>query len=68
MLRFDLDKLQDPEVAQIFKATIGGRFAPLLILGEGEIGVNNLTTTFNTVVTEAANEILGNSARKRNLG
>lgn len=66
-MRFDLDKLRDPEVAHIFKATIEGRFAPLFILGEGEIGVNNLTTTLNTVVTEAATEILGKLRRKINL-
>ena len=29
-LRFDLEKLRDPDVACIFQATIGGKFTPLI--------------------------------------
>ncbi|WP_353817088.1 endonuclease/exonuclease/phosphatase family protein [Acinetobacter baumannii] len=64
-LKFDLDKLQDPEVAKIFQATIGGKFAPLLILGAGEVDVNTMTNTFNSAVTDAATEILGKHRPKK---
>ena len=64
-LKFDLDKLQDPEVAKIFQATIGGKFAPLLILGADEVDINTMTTTFNSAVTDAAIEILGKHRPKK---
>ena len=31
-IRFSLDKLKDPNIAEIFQTTIGGKFAPLLAL------------------------------------
>ena len=31
-IRFSLEKLKDPNIAEIFQATIGGKFAPLLAL------------------------------------
>ena len=31
-IRFSLEKLKDPNIAKIFQATIGGKFAPLLAL------------------------------------
>ena len=31
-IRFDLEKLKDPTVTSAFQATIGGRFAPLVML------------------------------------
>lgn len=64
-MKFDLDKLRDPEVAEAFKAMIGGRFAPLLLLGAEEIDVNSMTTTLNTVLTETASEILGKLRPKK---
>ena len=57
-IRFDLEKLKDPEVAEIFKAKIGGKFAALSIL-DSDMNMDMLTDTFNTVVTDTANEILG---------
>ena len=32
-IRFSLEKLKDLNIAEIFRATIGGKFAPLLALG-----------------------------------
>ncbi|KAM3616630.1 uncharacterized protein V6R79_021082 [Siganus canaliculatus] len=58
-IKFDLDKLQDIEVAEALKTKIGERFAPLLSLGAEEVDVNSMTATLNTVITETANEILG---------
>ena len=31
-IRFDINKLQDPEIVQRFKAITGGKFAPPLLL------------------------------------
>ena len=61
-LRFDLDKLKDPEIAEVFRATIGGKFAPLTTLYESETDIDLVTDAFNTTIIETAKEILG---RKR---
>ena len=58
-IRFDLKKLKDPEVAEIFQAKIGGKFAALSILdSDMDMDMDMLTDTFNTAVTDKANEIL----------
>lgn len=62
-LKFNLEKLKDPEIAEAFQATIGGRFAPLTILGDENIEM--MTTTFNKIVTETATEILGKQRRTK---
>ena len=56
-IRFDLEKLKDPEVAEIFQSKIGGKFAALSIL-DSDMDMDMLTNTFNTAVTDTANEIL----------
>ena len=58
-IKFDLEKLQDPHVAQAFKAQIGGKFAPLLVLDADCRDADTLIDTFNTAVVETANEVLG---------
>ena len=57
-IKFDLEKLKDPEVAEIFQAKIGGKFAALSIL-DSDMDMDMLTDTFNTAVTDTANELLG---------
>ena len=57
-IRFDLEKLKDPEVAEIFQAKIGGKFAALSI-PDSDMDMDMLTDTFNTAVTDTGNEILG---------
>ena len=57
-IRFDLKKLKDPEVAEIIQANIGGQLAALSIL-DSDMDMDMLTDTFNTTVTDTANEILG---------
>ena len=57
-IRFDLEKLKDPEVAEIFQAKIRGKFAALSIL-DSDMDMDMLTDTFNTAVTYTANEIPG---------
>jgi len=64
-LKFDLDKLKDPAVADSFKALIGGKFAPLLVLGEEELDLEQTIKTFNTAVLETANQAIGKHQRKK---
>ena len=58
-LRFDLEKLRNPDVACTFQATIGGKFAPLIGLSDEDMDMDTMITTYNTAVTDAASEILG---------
>ena len=58
-IRFDLEKLKDPEVAEKFKAMIGGKFAPLTLLDADDVNMDDLINKFNVAVTETANETLG---------
>ena len=62
-LRFDLGKLRDPDVACTFQATIGRKFAPFIGLSDEEM--DTMITTYNTAVTDAANEILGKERRRK---
>ena len=41
-LRFDLEKLRDPDVACTFQATIGGKFAPLIGLSDEDMDMDML--------------------------
>ena len=64
-LKFDHKKLKDPTVLETFQAIIGGTFAPLSITNNVDTDKNLMITTFNTAVTEAASEILGNHRQKK---
>ena len=64
-LKFDLEKLKDPNVLETFQAMIGGRFAPLIIMSNEDTDIDSMITTFNTAVTEAASEILGKHRQKK---
>ena len=64
-LRFDLEKLRDPDVACTFQATIGGKFAPLIGLSDEDMDMDTMITTYNTAVTDAASEILGKERRRK---
>ena len=64
-LRFDLEKLRDPDVACTFQATIGGKFAPLIGLSDEDMDMDTMITTDNTAVTDAASEILGQERRRK---
>ena len=63
-LKFDLEKLKDPNVLENFQAMIGGRFAPLTIMNNEDTDIDSMIT-FNTVVTETASEILGKHRQKK---
>ena len=58
-VKFDLEKLKDPEVAEAFHVMIGGKFAALTILDADCTDTDTLINTFNTAVPNTASEILG---------
>ena len=58
-LKFDLEKLKDPNVLETSKAMTGGKFAPLTSTCNEDTDTESMITIFNTAVTETANEILG---------
>ena len=64
-LKFDLEKLRNPDVACTFQATIGGKFAPLIGLSDEDMDMDTMMTTYNTTVTDAASEILGKERRRK---
>ena len=64
-LKFDLEKLKDPNVLETFQAMIGGKFAPLTIMNNENTNLDSMITTFNTAVTETASEILGKHCQKK---
>ena len=41
-IEFDLEKLKDPQVADVFQAMIGGKFAPLTLLDADDTEVDTL--------------------------
>ena len=57
--------LKNPNVLEIFQAMIGREFAPLTIMNNEDTDLNTMITTFNTAVTETANEILTNIIRRK---
>ena len=63
-LRFEPEKLRDPDVVCTFQATIGGKFAPLIGLRDEDMDIDTMITTYNTAVTDAASEILGIERRR----
>lgn len=58
-IKFDLEQLKDPAVAEAFQAMIGGKFAALTILDDENGDIDLLVDTLNTAITDTANEILG---------
>ena len=64
-LRFDLEKLRDPDVACTFQATIDAKFATLTGLRDGDTDIDTMITAYNTPVTGAASEILGEERRRK---
>ena len=58
-LKFDLEKLKDPSVLETSQVMKGGKFVPLNVMNNEDVGMDSMITTFNQAVTETANEILG---------
>ena len=53
-LSFDLEKMRDPNVACLFQARIGRKFAPLVGLRDEDIDINTMITNDNTAVIDTA--------------
>ena len=49
-----------------FQGMIGEEFAPLTGLRDEDMHINTIITTYNTVVIDAASEILGKKRRRKN--
>ena len=64
-VKFDLEKLKDPNMLETFQAMIGWRFAPLTIMSNEDTDIDSMITTFNTAVTETASEIIGKHRQKK---
>ena len=67
-LKFDIEKLKDPNVLETFQAVISGKFAPLTIMDNEDTDLDSMITTFNTAVIETAREILANIVRRKSVG
>ena len=69
-LRFDPEKLKNPDVAGTFRATTCGKFAPLINLRADDTDVDStdidsMITINNTAATDTASEILGKKWRRK---
>ena len=64
-LKFDLEKLKDPNVLETFHGMIGGKFAPLTIMDNEDRDLDSMIATFNTAVAETASEIYGKHHQKK---
>ena len=61
-IRFNLDKLKDPTVAEAFQATLGGKFAALDFVHDD---IQNVQENFNAAIIETSEEILGRERVKK---
>ena len=52
-------------MACAFQAAIGGKFAPFIGLRNDDMDIDTMITTYNTVLTDAASEILGKERRRK---
>ena len=60
-IRFNLEKLKDPNILSDFQAELGGRFAVLDFVKED---IDSVTDKFNNAIQETASEILGKERKK----
>jgi hypothetical protein len=65
-IKFDVDKLNDPNILTTFQANIGGRFAPLLVLdNDQDLTPDDLVENFNETRSEEASKLLGRPRVKK---
>ncbi|KAL8601188.1 hypothetical protein ACOMHN_002995 [Nucella lapillus] len=64
-LRFDIEKLKDPDIAAAFKAKIEGGFTALNLLQDD---INSLTDNIREVLNEIATEVLRKQTKKKSHG
>ena len=60
-----MEKLKDPEIAETFKAVVGGKFALLTLLDADNSNMDGWVNKFNAAVMETANETLGKYRHKK---
>ena len=61
-IRFDLEKLKDPKIAEVFQAQVGGKFAALSTV---DSDVDTLAGNIKEVLLTTADEVLGKPRRKK---
>ena len=59
--RFDLEKLKDPKIAEVFQAKIGAKFAALCVL---DSDVDTLANSLKERLLSTAEEALGRQRKK----
>ena len=52
-------------MACTFQVTIGGKFEPLIELGDEDMDIDTMITTYITAVTDTASEILRKERRRK---
>ena len=58
---FDLDKLKDPQIAEVFQAQVGGKFAALNII---DCDIDTLSNNIKETLITTADEVLGKKRKK----
>ena len=61
-IKFDIEKLKDPDVAAEFQAQIGGKFGPLLA---ADLDVESFNNQLNDQLTSVAENVLGKARVKK---
>lgn len=61
-IRFDLEKLKDPKIAEVFQAQVGGKFAAL---STADSDVDTLAGNIKEVLLNTADEVIGRPRRKK---
>lgn len=61
-IRFNLEKLKDPEVEAVFQAQVGGRFAALATL---DCDIDTLAGNIKEVLLSTAKEVLGKRRKRK---
>ncbi|GFR73833.1 craniofacial development protein 2 [Elysia marginata] len=65
-IKFDVDKLKDPNIPTTFQANIGGRFVPLLVLDNNQdLTPDDLVETFSVTLSAEASKLLGKPRVKK---
>ena len=60
-IRFDLEKLKDPKITEMFPAKVGGKFAALCVLNSD---VDTLANSIKDGLLSTAEEVLGRRRKK----
>ena len=63
-IKFDPDKLRDPDIATEFQATYGGKFAPFLT---AHLDIDSFNSQLNEQFVETAEEVLGRARGKKQV-